>query len=84
MIHPDSGKIPANNFFKKSYLEFKEFQGDSSEDEYKNEEELFKKNNDEEIGNLSPIGNPFMKDVTEDNFDIGYFSPTGRGASKSF
>jgi hypothetical protein len=45
---------------------------------------LFKKNNDEEVGNLSPIGNPFMKDEAEDNFDIGYFSPTGRGASKSF
>jgi hypothetical protein len=37
--------------------------------------------NEEEIGNLSPIGNPFMKDEAEDNFDIGYFSPTGRGSS---
>ena len=40
-----------------------------------------KKNGDEEIGNLSPIGNPYMKDEVEDHLDTGYFSPTGRGGS---
>ena len=44
---------------------------------------MLKKNGDEEIGNLSPIGNPYMKDEVEDHLDAhpGYFSPTGRGGS---
>ena len=42
---------------------------------------MLKKNGDEEIGNLSPIGNQYMKDDVEDNIDTGYFSPTGRGGS---
>jgi len=76
--------IPTSNFFagNKSYLEFKDFQDDeSSDDEYKNDEFL-KQKDDEQIGNLSPIGNPYMKDEVEDNFDTGYFSPTGRGMIK--
>ena len=75
------------NFFagKGSYLEFKEFQNDESSDEeyqylYQNQksDELLKKNGDDEIGNLSPIGNPYMKDEAEDHLDPhpGYFSPT--------
>ena len=61
--------IPAGNFFasKENYLECQDH--DSSDDEYKNDE-VFKKNNDEEIGNLSPIG--YMKDEVDDIFDTGY------------
>ena len=67
-IRPDKNNL---TFFAESYQNFSKFEAeDSSDDEVYKADEY--KKNDEDIGSLSPIGNPYLKDEIEVNDSIEF------------